>query len=137
MFLTSCDSGTNNLDSELDSQNNDSTLQEEESINTNKEAVIDGEVIGEWHEEKYTSSNYVIYKKDNKIFIKTIYKNGQTSDDELKELKVKDGIRYEYSEGGYNGEYFVLNSKGELEFYSSDNKNFTTAIIISDKSKNF
>jgi len=87
-----------------------------------------GDVIGKWHEDKYTSSNYVIYNKDNKVFIKTIFKDGQVSDEELKEKKEKSGTRYDYKNGGYNGEYFILNENGNLEFYNSENINFTTAV---------
>jgi hypothetical protein len=90
--------------------------------------VVTGDVIGKWQEEKYTSSNYVIYKKNNQLFIKTIFKDGQVSDEELKETKEKSVTRYDYKNGGYNGEYFVLNKIGNLEFYNSENINFTTAV---------
>lgn len=117
---------TSHFDPELEIEIIGSTPQQDTKSSQLADAV-DGEVIGKWHEEQYTSSNYIIYKKDNKIFIKTIFKNGQTSDEELKEKKVNNGIRYEYKEGGFNGEYFILNSDGGLEFYNSENKNFTTA----------
>lgn len=103
------------------------TSQEDENADKVSNEQIDGEIVGKWREEQYTSANYVIYKKDKKTFIKTIYKNGQTSEEELTEKKVKGGIRYDYKEGGYNGEYFVLNSNDALEFYNNENKNFTTA----------
>lgn len=89
---------------------------------------IDGEVIGKWDENKYTFSNLIIYKKDNKVFMKTIFKDGETSDVELKEIKTEKGTRYDYKEGGYNGEYFILNNENGLELYNSENKNFTTAM---------
>lgn len=115
------------FDPELDIQILGSTSQQDDNANAKADEKIDGEVVGKWREEKYTSSNYVIFKKDSKIFIRTIFKNGQTSDEELKEKKVNTGTRYDYKEGGYNGEYFILNNDGGLEFYNSENKNFTTA----------
>jgi len=118
---------TSHFDPELEIKIIGSTSQQDDNSDKVADAVIDGEVIGKWHEEKYTSSNYVIYKKDNKIFIKTIFKNGQVSDEELKEKKVGNGTRYDYKKGGYNGEYFILNSESGLEFYNSEGKNFTTA----------
>ena len=60
-------------------------------------------------------------------FIKIIFKNGQTSDEELKSKKSSNGTRYDYKEDGYNGEYFVVNGGGELDFYNEENKKFTTA----------
>jgi hypothetical protein len=118
---------TSHFDPELEIEIIGSTSQQDDNSDKIADAVIDGEVIGKWHEEQYTSSNYVIYKKDNKIFIKTIFKSGQVSDEELKEKKVGNGTRYDYKEGGFNGEYFIINSDGGLEFYNSENKNFTTA----------
>lgn len=118
---------TSHFDPELEIEIIGSTSQQDDNSDKVADAVIDGEVIGKWHEEQYTSSNYVIYKKDNKIFIKTIFKNGQISDEELKEKKVGNGTRYDYKQGGYNGEYFILNSDGGLEFYNSEDKKFTTA----------
>ncbi|MBO9702517.1 MAG: hypothetical protein J7604_20065 [Sporocytophaga sp.] len=115
------------FDPDLDIQIIGSSVLEDQNANKISDAVIDEEIIGKWREEQYTSSNYIIYKNNNKIFIKTIFKSGGTSDEELKEQKVKKGIRYDYKASGYNGEYFILNAAGELEFYNSENKNFTTA----------
>lgn len=97
----------------------------------NKEKIsekIDGELIGEWDENKYTFSKLMIYKKDDKIFIWTIYINGQVSDIEIIEKKIENGIRYDYKDGGYNGEYFILNNQSGLELYNRENKKFTTAM---------
>lgn len=121
---------TSHFDPELDIQILGSTSQQDENANKVSNKQIDGEVIGKWREDQYTSANYIIYKKDNKIFIKTIYKNGQTSDEKLTEKKIKNGVRYDYVEDGYNGEYFVLKQNGGLEFYNNENKNFTTATKI-------
>lgn len=117
---------TSHFDPEIDIDILGSTTKED----TNKDKLsekIDGEVIGKWNENKYTFSNLIIYKKENKTFIKTVFKNGQTSDSELKETKSTNGIRYDYKDGGYNGEYFILNNQKELELYNIENKNFTTA----------
>lgn len=117
---------TSHFDPELKIDITGSTTAED--LNKDKlSEKIDGEVIGKWDENKYTFSNLIIYKKDNKTFIKTVFKNGQTSDEELKESKTEKGIRYDYKNGGYNGEYFILNNQNGLELYNSENKNFTTA----------
>ncbi|MGL2965887.1 hypothetical protein [Flavobacterium sp. XGLA_31] len=118
---------TSNFDPELEINIIGSTSQED--LNKDKlSEKIDGDGIGRWNENKYTFSNLIIYKKDNKIILKTVFKNGQTSEEELKETKTDKGTRYDYKEGGYNGEYFILNNKNELELYNNENKNFTTAL---------
>ncbi|WP_291070592.1 hypothetical protein [Empedobacter sp. UBA5039] len=84
---------------------------------------IDGKVIGKWSENKYTFSNLIIYKNDKKTFIKTVWKDGQTLDKELKETTIENGIRYDYKDSGYSyGEYFILNNQNELELYNGENK---------------
>jgi hypothetical protein len=114
------------FDPELEIEIIGSTLAEDTTKDKLTEK-IDGEVIGKWNENKYTFSNLIIFKKDNKTFLKTIFKSGQTSDVELKESKSKNGTRYDYKDGGYNGEYFIINNENGLELYNSENKNFTTA----------
>ncbi|WP_353170025.1 hypothetical protein [Flavobacterium sp.] len=118
---------TSHFDPELDIQIIGSTSKEDENSNKISSEQIDGEVIGKWIEEQYTSSNYIIYIKENRTFLKSTFKNGQTSEEELTDLKVQNGVKYFYKEGGFNGEYFILNLSGDLEFYNSENKNFTSA----------
>jgi hypothetical protein len=118
---------TSHFDPELEIQIIGSSTQQDETVNKVASEQIDGDIIGKWKEEQYTSSINIIYKKDNKTFIKTIYKDGQNSEVELTEKKVEKGIRYNYKKGGYNGEYYILNTNGDLEFYNNENKNFTTA----------
>ena len=117
---------TSHFDPDLKIDITGATPKEEASVNAAAEKV-EGDIIGKWHEEQYTSADYVIFKKDNKTSIRTIFKNGQTSDEELKSKKTINSTRYDYKEGGTNGEYFILNSSGELEFYNKENKKFTTA----------
>ncbi|MFL5765781.1 MAG: hypothetical protein ACJ77K_17680 [Bacteroidia bacterium] len=117
------------FDPELEIEILGSTAKQDTTSNKLADAV-EGEIIGKWHEEKYTSSNYVIYKKDNKTFIRTIFKDGTEMDDELKEKKLDKRTRYDLKERSSSGEYFILNTDGGLEFYNSENKNFTTATKI-------
>ena len=91
---------------------------------------VEGKVLGKWHEEQSTSADYVMFKKDGKTFMKMIFKNGQTIDDELKVKKVNSGTRYDYKNGKYHGEYFIVPANGTLDFYSKENKKFATATII-------
>ena len=116
-----------NFDPELEIEIIGSTINEDNAKDKLSEKV-DGDVVGKWNENKYTYSNLIIFKKENKTFLKTIYKNGQISDVELKESKSENGIRYDYKDGGYNGEYFILNKEKNLELYNKENKNFTTAM---------
>ena len=86
---------------------------------------VEGNVIGKWKEDQYTSAVYVIYEKDKQTIIRTIYPNGQKSDEQLKSSKENSSTRYDYKAEGYNGEYFKVNTNNELEFYNKENKLFT------------
>ncbi len=122
---------TSHFDPELEISINGSTT--EEDIKKDKlSAKIDGVVIGKWNEDKFSFTNLIIYKKDNKIFIKSIFKDGTFSDLELLERNTEKGTRYDFKdEGGYNGtEYFIQNNDNELELYDFENENFTTAKSI-------
>lgn len=90
---------------------------------------IDGKIIGKWKEEQYTSSVYVIYQKENQVFIRTIFPNSQISDESLIKKNVGEITRYDYKEDGYNGEYFKI-ADGILEFYNSEDKLFTKGTPI-------
>lgn len=100
---------------------NEEAKQKENSDN------VDGKIIGKFYEQQYTSATYTVYEKNNKIFIKMAFKDGSSSDDEMKKSTVSNGTRFDYKDGGSNGEYFILTKSGILEFYSEDNTKFTTA----------
>ena len=88
---------------------------------------INGEVIGKWKEEQYTASYYIIYKRNHKYFLRTISKTGQVFDEELSRQVKDKGIKFVYKQGGYNGEYFVINRQGNLDLYNKEGNKFTTA----------
>lgn len=102
---------------------NGSTTEEEKLSKKN-----DSEIIGKWDENKFSFTNLIIYKKDNKTFLKTIFKNGTILDDEIIENKTSGGIRYDYKDAeSNNNEYFILNSEGMLDIYDPIDGKYTTA----------
>lgn len=141
---------TSHFDPELEISINGSTIEEdikkdkllgkiddEISINssTNEEDKLskksNSEIIGKWDENKFSFTNLIIYKKGNKTFLKTIFKNGSVLDDELIENKTSGGIRYDYKDAeSNNNEYFILNSEGMLDIYDPIDGKYTTAKSI-------
>jgi hypothetical protein len=102
---------------------------EEEKKSNSTANNIDGEIIGKWHEEQYTSSTIVIYEKNGSLFSKLIFKNGQEMIDELIAKKVKLGTKYENKDGS-NSEYYIIEKDSSLGFYNKENKKYTTGIKI-------
>ncbi len=141
---------TSHFDPELEISINGSTIEEDinkdklleeidNEISTNGSITdeekssykIDSEIIGKWEENKFSFTNLIIYKKDNKIFIKTIFKNGVVLDDELIEIKTSKGIRYNYKDSeSNNNEYFILNNEGMLDIFDPIDGKYTTAKSI-------
>ena len=103
-----------------------STKQEEELSNKLGDKTP-GKILGKWYEQQYVSSTFILFKKNNAYFIRHIFKNGQILDEEMTPIKINNGIKYIHKNGGYDGEYFILNKLGDLELYNGKGKHFTTA----------
>ena len=79
------------------------------------------EVVGIWFDERpYVGAKITIYKKESKLFIDTVYKDGSGSTEQLKESNVGQSRRLEKLEKSSFGEYWMLTNGGELEIYDND-----------------
>ena len=54
---------------------------------------VEGEIIGKWKENQYTSAIYVIYKNNGQLIMKTIYPDSRTNDEVMLKKKVGNSIR--------------------------------------------
>jgi hypothetical protein len=102
------------------------TEKEENELKKNAENV-DGKIIGKFYENQYLSATCTVYENNGNTFIKMSFSDGSSSVTEMKTKELPNGTRLEDKEGNPHGEYYVLSKKGELEFYNSENKMFTTA----------
>jgi hypothetical protein len=104
--------------------------QNQTDTSVKKADEVVGKIIGKWKEDQYTSAVYVIYENNNQTIIRTLFANGQKSDDQLKSSKENTSTRYDYKSEGFNGEYFKVNANNELEFYNKENKLFTKGLPL-------
>lgn len=104
------------------------TEKEERNLKS-KVQNIDGDIVGKWYEEQYTSSSIVIYKKNGKFYAKTIFKNGQEMIENLQEENVKLGTKYYDKENGV-GEYYIVLKNGELGFFNKENKQYSIGRVV-------
>lgn len=118
-----------NFDPELEIKIMGATQAEENEIKKNTEKV-DGKILGMFYEEEFSSCSYTVYERDNKIYIKTIYKNGQGNENEMEKSNLENGIKLQDIDNSSNGEYYILTKENTLEFYNKENKKFTTALPI-------
>lgn len=97
------------------------TLEVEKKL---KETNIKYEIIGKWYEESaINASTNIFYRKDNKIFKLSIYHDYTNS---TSEIETKDNITYTYKEN-FHGEYFKIESNGNLGFYNVEKQKFLEA----------
>ncbi|MFC2104782.1 hypothetical protein ACFLS4_05475 [Bacteroidota bacterium] len=102
---------------------------EAQDIETSDTINIDGVIIGKWRSEKsLMGASLVLYKdSEEKLKMKITFKDGGSMDDEIKESTENGKTRYD--DGNEHGEYYILESNGNLGMYSPDGK-FDEAVKI-------
>lgn len=101
---------------------------EKEAYNNLKksELQVDGELIGKWLVNWGYEYKATIYMKGNQVMMKTLFTDGSGGDVKLSSNEINGQVRY-YDEGGKErGEYYIIASNGDLQFWSK-NGNYYTA----------
>lgn len=108
-------------------------------LSMEKEAVLEqqaaasspDDMLGTWKDDRpYVGARMELYQTDSALMLKSTYSDGSSNNVEMKSSEGKGGLRIEDKEGNDFGEYFVLNSAGDLEFWSSDGNYYTAKQII-------
>lgn len=102
------------------------STKEEHDILASKNVSNTGELIGKWNANWGYEYQIIIEEKDGKIFERNIYANGEQPAKELKIININDKRAYQDEVGKDNGEYYIINKDGNLEFWSK-NGNYYTA----------
>lgn len=93
------------------------------------ELQVDGEFIGKWLVNWGYEYKAAIYKKGDQVMMKTLFSDGSGQVAELSINEINGQIRY-YDEGGEErGEYYIVASNGDLQFWS-ENGNYYSASSI-------
>lgn len=85
----------------------------------------EGDVIGSWMVNRGMEYRMTAYNKDGQTYLQSAYGDGTSTDDLYVLTESDKGTKLEEEDNGF-GEYFIINSEGELEFWS-DNGNYYTA----------
>ena len=79
------------------------------------------DVVGIWMDDRpYVGSTITIYRENGKLHLEAKYKDGSGSTDEMSEDQSTTGTKLVEKGGNPHGEYFVLDSKGDL--HAGDNE---------------
>lgn len=77
--------------------------------------------IGMWIDETpFVSSSMTLLNENGKIILETKYFNGHKSTEKLESTQLKIGTRYDQTKGNDHGEYFIIDKKGVLKYFSED-----------------
>ncbi|NQT17375.1 MAG: hypothetical protein HQ582_31765 [Planctomycetes bacterium] len=94
---------------------------EQERAFTQQRADPSREIIGSWLDESIGGANVTtIFRKDGRLFMENTYSDGSAGTDELVETPSPDGRRFDSKPDRGFGEYYLINSKGELQLLDQD-----------------
>ncbi len=98
-----------------------STVEQEQALISHQPAAPSREIIGSWIDERpYGGGRITIFRKDGRLFKENKYKDGSVGTDELSETRSPDGRRFDYEPDRGHGDYYLINSKGELQALDQD-----------------
>jgi hypothetical protein len=96
---------------------------------TSTTSDIDGEIYNKWRSEKsLMGATLVLFKNpSDKLVMRITFKDGSKMDSEI--VKSKNNGKVKYEDDNENGEYYILESNGNLGLYGKNGK-FDEAIKI-------
>ena len=95
------------------------TLEEEKSLK-NEPQSSSGKIIGEWFDDSpYVSAKYKFLKRDDKIIMIRKFKDGSGSETEMVQKTHSGKLRFEEKESNDFGEYYLVESNGDMGIYDN------------------
>ena len=93
------------------------TIEEEKAL-MSKPKDSSGEIIGEWIDESpYVGGKYTLLKRSGKIIMIRKFPDGSGSEKEMIQKKQSGKLRFEEKGGNDFGEYYLIESNGQLGAY--------------------
>ncbi len=84
-------------------------------------------IIGSWLDDRPgVGAKMTLFYKNKKLFLESAYSDGSSGIQEMVERSHRGGKRIDDKNGNGFGEYFIINERNELEFWSK-NGNYYTA----------
>lgn len=96
---------------------------------TSKTLDIEGEILNKWRSEKsLMGATLILFKNSsNKKIMRITFKDGSKMENEIVESDLKGKVKYQ--DDNENGEYYIIESNGNLGLYGKNGK-FDEAIKI-------
>ncbi|PHS02936.1 MAG: hypothetical protein COA78_19810 [Blastopirellula sp.] len=106
------------------------TVEQEEAL---RKLPVDStrKIIGSWINERLGSGSKVtIFQKGPRIFIEHIYGDGSSGIKEVVETRSQNGRRFDFTKKNDFGDYYLINSRGELQQGDQDGLFWTMTTIV-------
>lgn len=91
-----------------------------------KKVDVEGNFLGQWKANWGFEYQIIFEDKNGKIFKHLIFPDSEQSPEEMTLINIDGKKAYQDESGKDHGEYYVINSNGNLEFWS-ENGNYYTA----------
>ncbi len=102
------------------------TIEDEEKLTIDTESS-NRDVIGSWLSTRPgMGAKITLYYEGEKLLLESAYSDGSTDINEMMKKNTSGGLRIEGAGGNNYGEYFIVNSSNDLEFWV-ENDNYYTA----------
>ena len=85
------------------------------------------QITGSWLASGFMGGRVTIYRKNSKVWLYWRYKDGSGKPVEVVRKKTSNGARFDETTDSSHGEYYLINSSGELEVRD------TTGVILTAK----
>lgn len=89
------------------------------------EIKVSGEVSGEWLVNWGYEYKAVIYKTESQLMMRTLFIDGSSGDVQLFSHEINGQTQYYGENGKEYGEYYMINSNGDLQFWDEDGHYYT------------
>ena len=95
------------------------TIEEEKALKNDSKGSS-GEFIGEWIDESpYVGAKYTFLRRNDKILMIRKFKDGSGSEKEMVQKKQSGRLRFEEKGGNDFGEYYLIDSNGNMGIYDN------------------
>lgn len=95
-----------------------------------KKVSAEGRVLGKWLANNGLETKMIAYETKGKTYMKTQYSDGVSEVDVCKVSVVPEGKKLQDESGLENGEYYIINKKGDLEFWSEKGNYYTAEKLM-------
>lgn len=102
-----------------------STLEQHQRLNELENSSSANAVIGSWRANRGIEYKMIFKNKGNSLVVESIFADGSHSEKPLMTEKVSGQTRYYTESGKEHNEFYMINDKGDLEFWGDNSKYYT------------